>query len=327
MATIGKAAKVTLVSLITAAIITGCNPKDSTPVATTTPDLTTLITTTAITTVPPTTTTAAPTTTPYTPKTTTPEITTPAPTTYTPPTAPAGYEQPVTGQITLSTKTVNISVLALAGETQKAQHVIDIYSKALPALEDLIGVPFPPNYAIEVREYKRADIGGVAGRNQGQKGLQIADTNMSYDPTLLHELAHYWFVTPQYSEKWLMEGFAMLYADQVLIKLGAPSIAADYKANRTSDYQKFLSTITISLSEWRSQTGDVSSFANAKAAVFLFSLYDKAGSDAFKEINRYAFKSRLGSSDFLPTLSKASGQDFSYLSEGWIYPGVPQPIR
>jgi hypothetical protein len=246
-------------------------------------------------------------------------------------TAPPGYEESLRAQIKLSTKTVDLVVLVLSGDIAKGQHVIDTYTKALPELEDLIGVPFPPDYTIRVQEYKRADIGNVAGRNMGMGGLQIADTNITYDPTLLHEISHYWFINPAYSESWLIESFATLYAYLEEVSLGDAQTAAQYKNMYFNWYYDNKDTMDIPLSQWTSKTtGNLNKFGYGKAAFFVFVLYDKAGAKAFKQLNQAAFSSqpvRVNSNSILPGLSMASGLDLSYLGSGWIFAGIAQPIN
>jgi aminopeptidase N len=317
-------------------LLSGCSPANTTtpytieptiPAITETYTPTTIpITTTPATTVPPTTTAAV---TPTASPTSTYILPTAIIIPYTPVSIP-GYGEPLTADVKLSTKTVTLTVYAFPNETQNAKHILDLYAKALPALEDLIGVPFPQNYPIKVQEFARKDIGDMAGKNNGINGLQIADTNITYDPTLIHELSHYWFASPRYSEKWISEGFAMLYADLTLRYLGDVKAADQYKNSRIASYQRLKGTLDFPLEQWGSETGDLMTFEYGKALVFVFGLYDKAGPDAFKKVNQKVFaspNSRVNSDLLLKGLTDFTGKDFLYLGPGWIYPGTALPLK
>ena len=70
----------------------------------------------------------------------------------------------------LTNKTVKVTVLTFSGKDDLANHILDLFTRALPLLEDIIGVPFPPEYPITVQEFIRQDLGGVSGRNRGENG-------------------------------------------------------------------------------------------------------------------------------------------------------------
>jgi hypothetical protein len=242
-----------------------------------------------------------------------------------------GYEEPVTAQIKLATKTVDLIVYAFTNDIQKGKHIIELYTKALPALEDLIGVPFPQNYPIKVQEYAKNDLEGLSGKNGGINGIQIANTNMTDDAILIHELNHYWFTSPRYSEKWISEGFAILYADLTLRSLGDVKTADQEKNGYMANYQR-LKALDFPLEQWGAvgtTPGNLRTFAYGKSSVLIHALYDKAGTEAFKKVNQKAFaspNSRVNSVLLLKGLTDFTGKDFLQFGPGWIYPGTAQPL-
>jgi hypothetical protein len=247
------------------------------------------------------------------------------------PIAPPGYEA-LAARIYLSSRTVDLVVFVFAGESQKGQHIVDLYSKALPPLEGLIGVPLPRDYTtVKVQEYKRQDLTAEA-LNYGYE-IKVADTAIANDKALVHELTHYWYRQPKCANVWIVEGFAALYTILDLNAMGDNITATKMRNDQLTWYERYKNSIDFPLSEWTSYADlgtNRSGFAHGKAAVLSYGLYYRAGADAFKQVNIAAFStssSKMTQDSLLSGLSAATGQDFSIYAPGWIYPGVAQPLK
>lgn len=238
--------------------------------------------------------------------------------------------QSLSGSARLKNKNVTITVQYWEGERNKAEYILYWSSKALPVLEELTGIPFLQPYPIVVRESTLEDTGGAAGVNSGVRGIMIAAPYMEDDGVLLHELAHYWATKPPFSEDWMREGFAELYAYLTLKKLGKDNEAADVRDGRFRSYERYKDKFNLPLSQWVNAPGvnDFDLFGYAKSFVFAFNLYEVLGLTALQRFNGEAFVSSrpVDWVEFIRLLTKTTGQDQSYLFAGWVVPGVAQPF-
>ncbi len=95
-----------------------------------------------------------------------------------------------------------------AGWTGAAESGVAV---GIPTLENLIGVDWPDWKPLDVIEVRDQTLDGYAGRYLPTfHAIQLpADTPQS---TMLHELGHAWFNGDLFSDTWVNEGFADLYA-------------------------------------------------------------------------------------------------------------------
>ncbi|HEX7225068.1 MAG TPA: hypothetical protein VF367_05775 [Candidatus Limnocylindria bacterium] len=89
----------------------------------------------------------------------------------------------------------------------------------LPALEDAIGVPYPIIGVLNVTEHAYQHLGDYAGFFiPGDDSIEVRFDADAF--TTLHEAAHVWFNSDISDARWLVEGFASYYAEQVGTELG-----------------------------------------------------------------------------------------------------------
>jgi len=105
-----------------------------------------------------------------------------------------------------------------------ADQVERILLEGYPVLRDMIGRGDPRFRSLTLEESTTLGIGGFSGEYDRSEGR----VRISYfaDPmVILHELSHLWFDDRMASERWINEGFASYYAEQVILKLGLPNHA------------------------------------------------------------------------------------------------------
>ncbi|MEA2673639.1 MAG: hypothetical protein QOI92_831, partial [Chloroflexota bacterium] len=91
--------------------------------------------------------------------------------------------------------------------------------KAMPELENLIGLPWPVAHDLDVQERYTPALEGYAGFYlMDQQRIEVTE---DLDPVVIvHEASHAWFNENLFSERWLYEGLAEEYAWRVQTDVG-----------------------------------------------------------------------------------------------------------
>lgn len=90
----------------------------------------------------------------------------------------------------------------------------------VPALEDLIGLPWPATRSIDVLETAAPYLYGYAGWYQPLEGvIEVGDELDQH--VMLHELSHLWFNADLFDSRWINEGLAEVFAAAAGARLGA----------------------------------------------------------------------------------------------------------
>jgi hypothetical protein len=99
----------------------------------------------------------------------------------------------------------------------------DHLDRGVPALEQLIGVPWPEDQPIEITEAVTPYLYGYGGwYNSSSKRLEVGE---NLEPqTVVHELSHAWFGNAWFAERWISEGLAQEYAGLANEQLGEPAV-------------------------------------------------------------------------------------------------------
>ena len=117
---------------------------------------------------------------------------------------------PIAGEVqttTFGSRTIELTVDGSLGDAEWAQRVTDLVIAGGPALEELIGVPFPGPDAMTISERTSEELSGYAGMagcSHVVCGIRLLPD--FDDTTLLHELTHAW--TQSFRNRWLAEGNA-----------------------------------------------------------------------------------------------------------------------
>ncbi|MBD0292057.1 MAG: hypothetical protein ICV70_00585 [Jiangellaceae bacterium] len=109
----------------------------------------------------------------------------------------------------------DVVLRAWPGDTAWVDFVQSIVSSGVPALENLIGQPWPVADELQIVETSTPDLYGYGGwYDERTDVIEISD---SLDPRLvLHELAHAWFNSTLFVDRWFTEGLAEDYAWRAL---------------------------------------------------------------------------------------------------------------
>lgn len=85
-------------------------------------------------------------------------------------------------------------------------------TSTVPALQELVGQPWPVDGSLEVREAFTPYLYGYAGWfNESARELEIGE---DLDPQVVaHELSHAWFNNSWFADRWINEGFAQTYSE------------------------------------------------------------------------------------------------------------------
>ncbi len=247
---------------------------------------------------------------------------------------PESTEAKVLSDIIFSNnKRIPIDIQYWQDEEHEARYILDLYGRAIPILEEIIGVPFPPSYPLIVKKATLQEMKGFDGRNSGKGGIAIEASRINTSAVLIHELAHFWAASPPFGEAWMREGFADLYTYLALERLGYPSDAREHRKDLFAEYEHFrllrrpyspLSEVTIP-SELNNRNRREASYSYARSFVFVFSIYTAIDLPALQKFNQRLFASnkKIDWLDFVYGLEAVNGRNLSNSYAGWILPGVP----
>jgi hypothetical protein len=122
---------------------------------------------------------------------------------------------------------VEIVVKAWPEDDTWNETVSETLRDALPRLMDLIGLEWPVERDLDVRERYTPALEGYAGIFFTNE--QRIDISEDLDPVIIvHEASHAWFDEALFTDRWVYEGLAEEYASRVLTELGRdPGLPAE----------------------------------------------------------------------------------------------------
>jgi hypothetical protein len=112
----------------------------------------------------------------------------------------------------------DIVVLSWPEDAGWERSVTGTLETGFPRLQALVGLEWPVDHALRVRERYTPALEGYAGLFKADEGIDISE---DLDPvTVLHEASHAWFNGGLFADRWIYEGLAEEYAWQVLTATG-----------------------------------------------------------------------------------------------------------
>ena len=145
--------------------------------------------------------------------------------------------------VALASGTVDLQVRAWSEDPAWGERTLDLLVKALPLLEETIGLPYPRVGPLVITEA----AGGET--STGLLPSATAEIRVAFDAPdfiVLHQVAHIWISDTLAADRWIREGLASHYAARVVVMLGLASPPYDPSA-RTSE----LAADALPLVDWR----------------------------------------------------------------------------
>lgn len=120
--------------------------------------------------------------------------------------------------IPLSGGTADLQVRAFSDDEAWGTATVDLVERALPLIEEEIGLPYPRLGQLVLTESVPADTTGFAEAAPGGTEILVAYDQPPF--TVIHQLVHVW-VSPSFVEsRWIREGLASSIAARVADQLG-----------------------------------------------------------------------------------------------------------
>jgi len=179
--------------------------------------------------------------------------------------------------VPLTGGTADLSVRAFADDEAWGQRTRELVERALPQLEDAIGLPYPHVGALVVTESVATDASGF-----GEAGASGSEILVAFDEppfTAVHQLAHIWISSTLVESRWIREGMASEIAARVAPELGVapPFDPAAQATARAAD--------AVPLDTWSTSSDPaVEAFAHASSWAFIGELNANVGADAMRTV-------------------------------------------
>ena len=203
-----------------------------------------------------------------------------------------------------------------------------LVERALPVLEREIGLAWPSDQPLQVREALIRSTGGYAGiYDPSEHRIDVAYA--APDAVVIHELAHAWFNGGLVADRWIAEGFASHYADLAARELGIEPVPVAPPDDSATPQP---------LNDWGAPTPDASG-SEAWGYTTSLQLADAIAARAGEDTMRTVWaRAASGVAAYLPTngggpepasgppdwrgfldlIEEASGQDFTDLWRQWV---------
>ena len=115
----------------------------------------------------------------------------------------------------------DVEIRSWPGDTAWGDFVARYATGSIPALEDLIGQPWPAGDEVSVTETVSPYLYGYAGwYSDIDASIEVGDE--LDQTTVVHEISHAWFNSEWFTDRWIGEAFAQEYTARVLAGLGEP---------------------------------------------------------------------------------------------------------
>lgn len=173
---------------------------------------------------------------------------------------------------------VQVTIQSWPDDPAWSQRVGGLVERALPALSTQLGLPWPRQGGLEVREAVSRSTGGYAGLFDPAGGA-VEVAYYASDTVVLHEAAHAWFNGALLADRWANEAFASYYglavAPALKVKATGPALTKELEASR------------IPLNAW-GPVGEVDpkaeAYAYAASLALARAIVERAGADAIRSV-------------------------------------------
>ena len=178
------------------------------------------------------------------------------------------------------------------------QRVAGTLEDGLPALETLIGLPWPIDDEMVVKEVHTPLLEGYAGFFDPSTEAITMSEELD-DQTILHEASHAWFNQTLWADRWIDEGLAEHFADRVRETLGLASESDPTAIDRNAKGAFPLSTWPAPSRVDDEETAAREAFGYGAAYTVVRQIADAIGDDGMRAV-----------------LAAAEGDQSAYVGDG-----------
>ena len=173
--------------------------------------------------------------------------------------------------------TADLQVRAFSDDEAWGERVLSLVERALPLLEEDIGLPYPRVGELVLIESVASNASGFA--ETATTGTEILVAFDQPDFTALHQVAHVWISPALVEARWLREGLASSTAEHVASQLDVPPpyAPAEEAAERVD--------AAFALDSWGATADPAAEgYGHAAAWAFVSELGETVGADAIRTV-------------------------------------------
>ena len=173
--------------------------------------------------------------------------------------------------------TADLVVRSFADDEAWGERTLDLVTRALPLLEEELGLPYPRLGQLMITEAVATDASGFAEDVESGTEILVAFDQPPF--TAIHQVAHVWLSSAFVQDRWLREGLASHVAARVADQL---EIAAPYDPAERTDAQ---AADAFLLDTWPATAGPAGeTFGYAASWAFFDELATAVGPDAVRTV-------------------------------------------
>ncbi len=173
--------------------------------------------------------------------------------------------------------TADLVVRSFSDDEAWGERTADLVTRALPLLEEQLGLPYPRLGELVITESVAADTSGFA--EEPERGTEILIAFDQPPFTTIHQVAHVWLSSGFIADRWLREGLASDVAARVAeqLEIALPYDPAERAEARAAD--------GFRLATWAGNEGPAGeAFGYAASWAFIEELEAAVGADALRTV-------------------------------------------
>jgi hypothetical protein len=189
---------------------------------------------------------------------------------------PAEYTS-FTATVPLGGGTADLEVRSFGDDEPWGERTLDLVERALPLLEDEIGLPYPQVGALVLTESVATDATGFAESGAAGNEILVAFDQPPF--TALHQVAHVWLSSELIESRWIREGMASDAAARVAdeLEVEPPYDPAAEATAREGD--------AFPLDSWEAAADPAAeAYGHAASWAFIGELRDEVGDEALRTV-------------------------------------------
>jgi hypothetical protein len=179
--------------------------------------------------------------------------------------------------VPLAGGTADLQVRAFSDDEAWGQQTLDLVERALPLLEEEIGLPYPQVGALVLSESVATDASGFAEAPAAGNEILVAFDQPPF--TALHQVAHVWLSADLIESRWIREGLASDVAARVAATL---EVAPPYDPAAEATARQ---AAAFPLDAWTASADPAAeSFGHAASWAFISELRATVGDQALRTV-------------------------------------------